>query len=214
MKFSYFLLTVLSILSLWAKPFKPGPELFNEIIAGPLDAEVGISPLTGAPSGWYTSDVTIHVLAPSNVLANGKSMPGGLLTISDEGQHQIELQPGPAGRDNMVTQFIDIDKTPPTVNWISPINTVVAATSSELSAEISDRGSGICLVELSIDHGRTWIEGWNAAGFALDETIKETTWTYHIGFPEFSEGAHIVILRAQDCAGLVSPGEILVVQVK
>ena len=98
------------------------------------------------------------------------------------------------------------------MTWVSQINTEVTASYSDLQAEISDAGSGVYRVELSVDHGSSWVEGWNAASFALDEMVRETTWTYHIGFPEFSEGSQVVILRAIDCAGNISAGEILVVK--
>ncbi len=115
---------LLAVLSLFFHSITAVPE----IMAGPLVAEVGISPLTGEPSGWYTSDVIIQVLAPDDVLANGQPMPGGRLTISAEGQQQIELQPGQDGIDNVVTQFVNIDKTAPQVSWITPPNALINPT--------------------------------------------------------------------------------------
>jgi hypothetical protein len=159
-------------------------------------------------SGWYTSNVTLHTAAfiEPNIMA-----PVANILVEREGSNEVSI---PDGLGGTATQIVNIDKTPPSVNWNTPFNTEATASSSELSADIKDQASGICLVELSIDNGQNWIEGWNSAGFALNEPVKETTWTYHPGFPEFDKGAHSVILRAHDCAGNISPGEILVVRVK
>jgi hypothetical protein len=186
--------------------------LFSISASAPVDAPIVDAGLTLADAGlngWYVSDVNIYAVSP--VVANGQYLQtGSKLTISAEGEQEIEFAT-PDGQ-NTAIQIVRIDKTPPTVTWISPINTKVTASYSDLQAEISDAGSGVCRVELSVDHGSSWIEGWNAGGFALDEMVRETTWTYHPGFPEFSEGSQVVILRAIDCAGNISAGEILVVK--
>ena len=173
--------------------------------------DAGFTVATTGLNGWYTSNLTVYAVSP--VLANGKLLhPGESITVSDEGEQSIEFAI-PDG-ENTATQLARIDKTLPTVTWNSIHNAEVTATTSGLSAEIADAVSGVCLVQLSTDNGRSWIEGWNAAGFALDEPVKQTTWTYHDGFPEFATGSHVVILRAQDCAGNFSAGEILTVRVK
>jgi hypothetical protein len=171
------------------------------LIVSGMDAVVG-------NSGWYTSNVIIYTAAfiDPNIVA-----PVGDILVEHEGTNEVLI---PDGLGGTTTQIVNIDKTPPSVNWNTPSNTAITAGSSVLSADIKDQISGVCLVELSIDNGQSWIEGWNSTAFALNEPVKETTWIYHPSFPEFDNGAHNVILRAHDCAGNISPGEILVVQVK
>jgi len=215
MKSSFsFLFAVLSLFFHSIEPFHMFPGSVPEIMAGPTLAAVGISPLTGEPSGWYTSDVIIQVLAPDDVLANGQPMPGGRLTISAEGQQQVELQPGPDGIDNVVTQFVNIDKTAPQVTWITPTNALVTEQSS-LRAEIADALSGICLIEASFDHGSTWeSQTFPAPVMGEPGPIHKTVWSRQADFQHLSSRAQVVLLRAHDCAGNLSPAEILVVRIK
>ena len=204
MKLVRIFLTFIALLSISAS--SPAPESVED-----QGVNAGFTVATTGLNGWYTSNLTVYAVSP--VLANGKLLhPGESITILDEGEQSIEFA-SPDG-ESTATQLARIDKTLPTVTWNSIHNTEVTATTSGLSAEIADAGSGVCLVQLSTDNGRNWIEGWNAAGFALTESIKETTWTYHDGFPDFASGSHVVILRAQDCAGNFSVGEILVVRMK
>ena len=214
MKFIHFWLIVTSMLSISTTPLRPVPDPMPEISFGLMDATVGVNPQTGTPSGWYTSDVTLHILAPADVLANGKLLRDGQLTISNEGQHQVELQPGPAGRDNKVTQFVNIDKTPPAVTWITEQNSTVSSDSS-LSAEVSDQISGICSIQASFDHGRTWeSQDFPAPVMGEPGSIQQTTWSADLVSREFSSKMQVALLRAQDCAGNVSPGEIQVINVE
>jgi hypothetical protein len=214
MKLFRFLLLMLSILPVSIGPFDPDREALPEIIVGPLQAQVGLSPLTNTPSGWYTSDVTMQILAPADVLANGKPIKDGKLIISDEGRHEIELQPGPFGQADLVTQIVDIDKTAPRVTWLTEPNSAVFGYSA-LSAEISDATSGICSVENSLDHGHTWeTQFLTLPGSRETQVIHETTLSLHRNFADFEKGVLLIQLRAHDCAGNVSPGEILVVRVE
>ena len=214
MKLFRFLLLALSLLPISVGPFNPGREVIPEIFFGPIQAQVGLSPLTGTPSGWYTSDVTIHILAPADALANGKPVQDGKLTISDEGRHDITFQPGPLGQTNTVTQFVDIDKTAPRVTWQTEPNSAVSGY-ADLSAEISDETSGICTVEDSLDLGRTWeTQFLTVPGSRDTQVIHETGWSLHRNFTDSEKGVFLILLRAHDCAGNVSPGEILVVRVE
>jgi len=214
MKLFRFLLFVLSFLPISVGPLNVPRDAVPEIFAGPLQAEAGVSPLTGTPSGWYISDVTIHILAPANALANGKPLQNGQLTISDEGRHAVELQPGPLGQANIVTQIVDIDKTAPRVAWITAPNSAVSGYAA-LSAEITDTISGICSIESSFDNGLTWETQFMSLPGSRDlPVIYETIWSAHLDFDDFEKGVQVVILRAHDCAGNVSPGEILVVRVE
>jgi hypothetical protein len=214
MKFIHFWLIVTSMLSISTTPIKPTPDLAPEIHFGLMDASVGLNPQTGAPSGWYTSDVTIRIVSPIGVLANGKPVQAGQLTLSDEGQHQVEFQPGIGISDNRVTQFLNIDKTSPGITWITEQNSAVS-DNSDLSAEITDQVSGICRVEASLDHGKNWErQDFPAPVSGEPGTIGETTWSMHLDTRELSHGVQVALLRAHDCAGNVSPAELLVFRVK
>ncbi len=214
MNFFRFLLLALALLRVAVGPFSPGRETVPEIIAAPLEAEVGLSPLTGTPSGWYTSDVTLQILAPANVLANGQPLRDGKLTIREEGRHAVEFQPGPSGRDNRVTQFVDIDKTAPRVTWLTKPNSAFAGY-GELSAEINDATSGLCSLDYSLDYGRSWeTQVLVLPGTRNFQPIQTTTWSLHRDFREFSKGLQLIQLRAHDCAGNSSPDEILFFRVE
>ena len=202
------LVSLMTFLTLSASPVK---ATVPEIYAGLTEAVVGINPLTGLPSGWYISEVTLHILAPADTLADGKLLQGGQLTISEEGQHQVEFQPGPFGQANTITQLIWIDKTPPLVTWLAEPNLAVSGYGT-LSAEITDATSGLCSLETSLDHGRSWERQFGALSDL--PPVHDTTWSAQWDFQDFREGGQVVLLRAWDCAGNASPGEILVVQVK
>lgn len=209
-----FLFLALFILPLSPGPIKPAETVAPEIFAGLVDAQVGLCPLTGAPSGWYTSDVTIHILAPIDALADGKPIPGGKLTITSEGHHEIKLQPNPLSQANLVTQIVDIDKTPPRVTWLTGPNVAIVAGST-LNAEISDATSGICSIEASLDFGQTWERQFAAApGFPEAQVLHETNWSLRWDSARMAGEMQLIQLRAHDCAGNVSPGEILVVRVQ
>jgi hypothetical protein len=192
----------------------PVNQEIPEIMVGPVIAQVGLNPITHVPSGWYTSDVTIQVDSPKDALANGEPIKDGKLTITDEGRHEIELQPGPLGEANRVTQFVNIDKAVPQVTWLTEPNFAVSGY-ADLSAEITDAVSGICSIEDSLDNGQSWETQFiSLSPSGENPVVLETTWSLHRDFSEFSEGVQLIQLRAHDCAGNVSPGEILVLRVE
>ncbi|MCX6068660.1 MAG: hypothetical protein NT121_23420, partial [Chloroflexi bacterium] len=129
------ILLIISLLSISASN-SPEDGASETIQAGLLRARVG-------ENGWYTSDVVIPLLFPPGVTANGQPVPGGQLTVSAEGRHEIQLAPpGPHGADNAVTQFVNIDKSAPLVSWITAPNTLFSGRAT-LSADVTDEVSGI-----------------------------------------------------------------------
>jgi hypothetical protein len=134
--------------------------------------------------------------------------PGAILTSDSNNQLHITF-PATQGRYTG-----ESDQTIPGVTWITPFNTEVSTNFQNLEADIADAESGICIVEISQDNGRSWTEAWNARSFPWNEPLNQTSWSYSDDFSAFSAGTHVVLLRAQDCVGNVSPGEILVVRVK
>jgi hypothetical protein len=174
---------------------------------------LGLGAGTPGENGWIVSDYTLRVIRPAGALVNGQPLKDGRFTITEDGKHSIELQPGPDGKDNTVTQFIDIDKTPPTVKWTTEQNSAMSGWDA-LTAELSDETAGLCSVESSFDHGLNW-ETSNLAPMTSNGVtiLHQTTWSIHRDFRNFPPGVQVVLLRARDCAGNVSPGEILVFRV-
>lgn len=209
-----FMLLAIPLLFVPISPKEPAPETAPEIYFGPLVATVGLNPQTGQPSGWYTSEVSIQILAPADTTANGKPLVSGYFTISEEGQHEVEFQPGPFGQANAVTQFVNIDKFPPQVEWLTRPNTTMARNDS-LSAEIIDPISGICAIQTSFDAGQTWESQFFPAHLQGQAgIIHETTWSWHLINRDFPPGEQVILLRAQDCAGNTSPDSQLAFQVQ
>ena len=174
---------------------------------------LGLGEGTPGENGWIVSDYTFHVISPADALVNGQPLKDGSFTITGDGRHNVKLQPGPNGRDNTVTQFIDIDKTPPGVTWTTPQNAILSAWDA-LVAELSDETSGLCSVESSFDHGQTW-ETHDLAPMTPDGIIipHETTWSIHQNPRSSPPGVQVALLRAKDCAGNTSPAELLVFRV-
>jgi hypothetical protein len=216
MKSIHFLLLalVLALLSISLIPAEVEVGLDPELHLGLLDARAGISPETGKPSGWYTSDVTLRVISPADVLVNGKPLKNGQITLTEEGQHKIVFQLGPTGQTSLGAQFVSIDKTPPRVTWRT-VPQGQGSMSLILDAEVQESVSGICAIEASFDHGESWDrQSFPAPAPGKAGDLHETNWSMQLDLFEFSQGAYVVLLRAHDCAGNVSPGEILVFRVE
>ncbi len=106
------------------------------------------------------------------------------------------------------------DSTLPSLTWQTPFNAEVSVDYPNLTADISDP-DGICLVEISFDHGRTWEENWNAKNFPpLHSSTPYTSTTWTFGGPLPTTGSQVFIARATDCAGSVGRGEILIIRGK
>src|SRR5687768_986852 len=107
-------LVLIIIGSLAAADFPPS----SGMPAGPAE-EIHLGLGEGMPgeNGWVVSDYTIHVISPVDALINGQPLKDGRFTITSDGRHSVELQPGPNGQNNTIAQFINIDKTAPTVEW-------------------------------------------------------------------------------------------------
>ena len=188
MNFFHYILAIASLLvvSMTPAPITPAADT-AEIHFGLMEAVVGLNPQTSRPSGWYTSNVSIPVIAPLDVLVNGKPLVGGRLVVSDEGQHQIKFQPGFLGQANAVTQFVSIDKTPPLVAWLTAQQTTFSMPDA-LEAEITDPISGICVLEVSFDQSRIWEDQFFPAPLPGETgLIQETAWAKHLDFREFPQ---------------------------
>jgi hypothetical protein len=165
-----------------------------------------------------TNDANMPPVANPTAVANlptdanlptGTTLPPDAILTTDANNHLHITFPRPQGRFTA-----ESDTTPPTVTWLTPFNTEVNTKFQNLEADIADAESGLCAVEISLDNGQNWTEAWNASSFSWREPLTQTTWSFSDDFSAFSDGAHVVILRARDCVRNVSPGEILVVRVK
>jgi len=175
---------------------------------------LGLGEGVAGENGWVVSDYIAHVISPADTLVNGKPVQDGQYKITSDGRHRIEFQPGPSGQANTITQFVYIDKTAPTVTWTTEQNVFVSGWAT-LDAELSDETSGLCSVEASFDHGQSWDVSNLAPMTPNGVTIHhETTWSISRSFKDFPKGAQVILLRARDCAGNVSPGEILVIRIE
>lgn len=213
MKKTNLLLFLLLVMIAGLAIMEPAPVL-SKVPARPTEEiYLGLGQGTPGENGWIVSNYTLHIISPADALVNGQPLKDGSFTITEDGKHSVELQPGPDGKDNTVTQFINIDKTPPTVKWTTEQNTPLSGWDA-LTAELSDETSGLCSVESSFDHGQNWDKS-NLAPMTPDGVtiFHETTWSIHRNFRDFPPGVQVVLLRARDCAGNVSPGEILVFRV-
>jgi hypothetical protein len=213
LNFFHFVLVIIPLLFISATPDRLVQASRPEIHFGLMDAAVGVNSQTGSPSGWYTSDVSIPIIAPANILANGKPLASSWLSISEEGQHQVEFQSWLAGQASAVTQFVKIDKTPPRVSRLTESNAPISAYSA-LGAEISNETSGICRIETSCDDSRIW-KGQDFPAPLLGEpgSIHQTTWSRQLDSQELPRQAQLVLYHAPDCAGNASPAPILVFRI-
>lgn len=169
------------------------------------DPSLSILPTgTAGRDGWYRSDVRI-VLDASDAgsglsgtefrLDGGAWMPGSTTTISDEGVHGLDTRTSDqSGRQATAGTTVKIDKTAPLSRFVSPPDgssgTVVKGT-LVLSGQSADALSGLHLVEMSFDEGKTW------------QTLEPVSgeWTHAWDTRRLSNGVARVLVRGTDLAG-------------
>ena len=169
------------------------------------DPSLSILPTgTAGRDGWYRSDVRI-VLDAADAgsglsgtefrLDGGAWMPGSTTTISDEGVHGLDARTSDqAGRQATAGMTVKIDKTAPLSRFVSPPDgssgTVVKGT-LVLSGQSADALSGLHLVEMSFDEGKTW------------QTLEPVSgeWTHAWDTRRLANGVARVLVRGTDLAG-------------
>jgi hypothetical protein len=127
-------------------------------------------------------------------------MAGNSVTIAADGNHGLEgrVTDG-AGNVTLSGTAVHIDTIPPVATFIMPAtgSTMPAKDVVMIGGKVSDVGSGVAGVELSLDGGKTWQ--------AL--TLVNEIWRYDWYTTPLSNGPYPVIARARDIAGNVqSPG--------
>ena len=150
---------------------------------------------TGGVNGWYISiaDVwangtdTISGLSSAFLSLNGGAWVSA--TSLADGVHPVEVTvTDNAGNSAAGTTIVSVDTTPPTLtldlNGTPGTNGWYVSTVN-LNADASDAGSGLDIVQGSLDGGATWFP------FPV------------IGEPPFTlgEGIHALLVQAQDLAG-------------
>ena len=111
-------------------------------------------------------------------------------TPLSDGSHTVAVKATDnAGNSATTSISITIDTIAPSVSITFPTDgAVLASSTTALSGTASDSGSGVKLVEVSVDNGATY----NAAS-------GTNSWTY--ATPAMTNGAHTIIARATDNAG-------------
>ena len=153
---------------------------------------------------WYRSDVRIVLDAADSgsglaltefQLDGGAWMTGNATDISKEGVHVLDARASDqAGRQAMAGAAIKIDKTAPGSRFVSPpdgSSGTVVKGALVLSGQSADALSGLHLVELSFDDGKSWQ--------ALEPVSGE--WTYFWDTRRLANGVARVLVRGTDLAG-------------
>ena len=158
---------------------------------------------------YFRSAVTVSLAATDSLsgvalveyrLDGGSWVQGNSLTILTDGDHDMEGRATDfAGNVTLHAIVVHIDTIPPVATFIMPPDgsTTTIQESVSMGGKVSDVGSGVERVELSLDQGRTW----------QTLPIVNEIWRYDwvtLGIPN---GTYVVTARGWDIAGNVqSPG--------
>jgi hypothetical protein len=158
------------------------------------------------PEAWYRSDVHIALdaadagsgLALTEFQLDGGSWTtGSATTITQEGIHVLNVRVrDQAGRQVTAGATIQIDKTAPLSRFVSPTDgssKTVAKGTLVLSGQSADAFSGVRLVEMSFDDGKSWQELEFASG----------AWTYVWDTRRLTNGIASILVRGTDLAGYI-----------
>ena len=158
---------------------------------------------------YFRSAVTVSLAATDSLsgvalveyqLDGGGWVQGNSLTILTDGDHELEGRATDyAGNVTVRAIVVHIDTIPPVASFIMPPagSTTTIQESVSMGGKVSDVGSGVERVELSLDQGQTW----------RTLPIVNEIWRYDwvtLGLPN---GKYVVTARGWDIAGNVqSPG--------
>jgi hypothetical protein len=127
------------------------------------------------------------------------------LTITADGSHALEGRlTDHAGNVTQQSLVVNMDATPPEAAFIFPVpdSTNPVRGGIELNGKVSDGGSGVAGVELSLDGGGTW----------QSLLFENHTWRFHWDTTPLPNDHYLVTVRALDAAGnLQSPGSIVTI---
>jgi hypothetical protein len=153
---------------------------------------------------WYRSDVLLTLDAADDgsglaltefQLNGGEWVDGSTAAIHQEGVHALSARASDqAGREAEAGATIKIDKTAPLSRFVSPPNdssgTVVKGTLM-LTGQTTDALSGVHLVEMSLDEGKSW------------QALKLVSgkWSFTWDTRPLPNGVAGVLVRGTDLAG-------------
>ncbi len=158
---------------------------------------------TQSGGGYFRSAVTVSLagsddgsgVASVDVRMDGQDwVQTDNVTITNEGDHILEGRvTDQAGNVTQQEIAVRIDTIPPFATFTipDPDSTTVGQGMVNLSGTASDAGSGIAIVELSLDGGKTW----QSLPFVND------TWRYQWNTTPLPNGAYQAMVRALDLAG-------------
>jgi hypothetical protein len=192
---------------------RAGWEILSDIQTVRVDTAapgLSITPSgTQGGGGYFRSAVTVSLngtdagseLALVEVRLDGQDwVQAGSLTIAADGEHELEGRvTDHAGNVTQRNIVVQIDTLSPEATFILPAPgaTEPGLGVVRLSGNATDAGSGISIVELSLDGGKTW--------GAL--SLVNETWRFDWDTRPLPNGEYQVLARAMDLAGNVqSPG--------
>jgi hypothetical protein len=164
---------------------------------------------TQGGGGYFRSAVTVSLngtdagsgLALVEVRLDGQDwVQADSLTITADGSHALDGRViDHAGNVTRQSLVVRIDTIPPEATFIFPMldSTTPVCGGIELNGKLSDSGSGVASVELSLDGGKTW--------GALP--LVNENWRFDWDTTPLPNGKYQGVVRALDVAGnLQSPG--------
>jgi len=175
-------------------------SLFSQTVGIDGTAPSGEIHLEGVPGegGWYVSEATASVSAADETSGvasvqhrvDGGAWEAGSLVEVAEGRHQVAFRVTD-GAGNVVETSIEI-----AADLASPVSTFAAgsemwaARTVQIGGSSSDAGSGIAVVEVSLDGGESWrsLEGGSSWSYAWDSRAV-------------ADGQYLFLARAEDGAG-------------
>lgn len=153
--------------------------------------------LQGGQNGWYTSAVIIGFNASDELsgvhwvqysLDDGPWMTGNLTSVAEDGVHDLKFKAmDRAGIESAIESFsFKVDTTSPQLSLPSSAGPFTA-DSAVINWQDLDNGSGVALVEYSLDGGSL-------------RTVMPQSGS-HIALSELADGDHRLLVRVTDKAG-------------
>ncbi len=159
---------------------------------------------TVGTNGWYTSQTTTTFKADDKTSdvdrveysQNNSAWQIGTSVASRDGINSISVRTYDKAGNMLSSQAqVKVDTGMPTSRFTSPANgstDTLARNTLPLSGIASDALSGIALVEISYDGGKTW---------TLTTLSTDGKWTYDFDTTKVPDGIYTIIVRTIDEAG-------------